>query len=118
MFEIFIFNPNQKREKINKDRKKNYAKFSKSYKVHVIFILTYFCFLNFGEAWGACFCFFWSIFLSCLYFLHSQKEMSYTPPHFLLMDPVHLATASPPHIHRLFPGSLFPSRSSQSLSQA
>ena len=58
MFEIFIFNPNQKREKINKDRKKNYAKFSKSYKVHVIFILTYFCFLNFGEAWGACFCFF------------------------------------------------------------
>ena len=46
-FEIFIFNPNQKREKINKDRKKNYAKFSKSYKVHVIFILGLYLFLFF-----------------------------------------------------------------------
>lgn len=72
MFEIFIFNPNQKREKINKDRKKNYAKFSKSYKVLIILFLLIFVF-KFWRGLGACFCFFWSIF-----FCHAFT--SYTGP--------------------------------------
>lgn len=71
MFEIFIFNPNQKREKINKNRKKNMQNLHNLTKFMSFLFLAYnfFCFFfKFQRGLGGLFLLFMSIFLSSLFF--------------------------------------------------
>ena len=106
MFEIFIFNPNQKREKINKNRKKNMQNLHNLTKFMSFLFLAYnfFLFFKFQRCLGGLFLLFMSIFLTSLFFtsymvrrrwaIHLHTFPSWTPSIWSQLHPLTSITYS------------------------